>query len=66
MPNTLEELASMIAKRDGISYSEAMAAVNDAENDIQHAFYEGKLDLAEDVLHYDLGLEPDYLMLFIN
>ena len=29
MPRTLEELATMISKRDGISYNEAMEAIHD-------------------------------------
>ena len=65
MPRTLEELAEMIAKRDDISYEEALIAVRDAAADMEHAFYTGSLNEAEDILHYDLGLEPDYLDLFI-
>ena len=65
MPRTLEELAQMIAKRDDISYEEALIEVRDAAADMEHAFYNGNLNEAEDILHYDLGLEPDYLDLFI-
>ena len=65
MPHTLEELAKMIAKRDAISYEEALIIVRDTAADIEHAFYNGSLDEAEDILRMDLGLEPDYLDLFI-
>lgn len=65
MPRTLEELAQMIAKRDNISYNEALTVVRDAAADMEHAFYNGSLDLAEQILAQDLGLEPDYLDLFI-
>lgn len=65
MPHTLEELAKMIAKRDEISYEEALIIVRDTAVDIEHAFYNGSLDEAEDILRMDLGLEPDYLDLFI-
>ena len=65
MPRTLEELAAMIAKRDNISYNEALICVRDAAADMEHAFYNGSLDEAEDILRCDLGLEPDYLDLFI-
>lgn len=65
MPRTLEELAQMIATRDNISYTEAMAAVRDCAADMEHAFYSGSLDKAEDILRMSLGLEPDYLDLFI-
>ena len=66
MPNNLQELAEMIANRDGISLNEALEIIDIAKVDMESAFYNGDLNLAEDVLHYDLGLEPDYLMLFIN
>ena len=65
MPRTLEELAQMIAKRDSISYEEALAAVRDCAADMEHAFYNGSLDEAEDILRIDLGLELDYMDLFI-
>ena len=65
MPKTLEELAQMIAKRDNISYNEALTCVRDAAADMEHAFYNGSLDEAEDILKYSLNLEPDYLDLFI-
>lgn len=65
MPKTLEELAIMIAERDRISFNEAMVAVHDAAVNMEHAFYNGSLDEAEDILRTELGLEPDYLDLFI-
>lgn len=65
MPRTLEELAEMIAKRDDISYKEALALVRDCAADMEHAFYNGSLNEAEDILAQDLGLELDYLDLFI-
>lgn len=65
MPKSLEELANMIAKRDNISYTEALAAVRDAAAMMEDAFINGNLTEAEDILHYELGLEPDYLDLFI-
>lgn len=65
MPKTLEELATMLAKRDGLSYKEEMAAIRDAAAEMEFAFMEGNLDEAEDILRMDLGLEPEYLDLFI-
>lgn len=65
MPKTIEELAEMIAKRDSISYEEALTAVRDCALEMEHAFYTGSLDRVEDILRCDLGLEPDYLDLFI-
>ena len=65
MPRTLEELAEMIARRDDISYNEALTLVRDCAADMEHAFYNGSLNEAEDILAQDLGLELDYLDLFI-
>ena len=65
MPKTLDELAELIANRDGISYEEGLAAVRDCAADMEQAFYSGNLDLAEDILASQLGLEPDFLDLFI-
>lgn len=65
MPKTLEELASMIADRDKITFEEAWTIVRDCAADMEHAFYSGNLNEAEDLLKDYLGLEPDYLDLFI-
>ena len=65
MPKTLEELATILSKRDGISYEEELAAIRDAAINMEHAFYNGNLNEAEDILREELGLEPDYLDLFI-
>lgn len=65
MPRTFEELAIMISKRDNISFTEAMTLVRDAAADMEYAFYNGNLTEAEDILRVDLGLEPDYLDIFI-
>ena len=66
MPNNLQELAEMMARRDNLSVEEEMEAIRIAALDMETAFYNGNLDLAEDILAQDLSLEPDYLMLFIN
>lgn len=63
---TFEDLAQMLAKRDGISFEDEFAAVNFAADEIETAFYNGDLTLAEDILRADLGLEPSYLDIFIN
>lgn len=65
MPHTLEELADMIAHRDSITYDEAFSAVRDTARMMERAFYDGSIDEAEDILRTELGLEPDYLDLFI-
>lgn len=65
VPRTLEELATMIAKRDNISFEEAMTAVRDTAAEMEDAFFTGSLTQAEDILREDLGLKPEYLDLFI-
>lgn len=65
MPRTLDELAQMIAKRDGISLNEALIAVRDCAAEMELAFYDGSLDEAEDILREELGLEPEFLDIFI-
>ena len=65
MPHTLKELAEMIAKRDGISYTEAARVVRDCAEEMEFAFMNGSLNEAEDILRDYLGLELDYLDLFI-
>ena len=66
MPKDLQELASMISKRDKISMREAEELIAVCSLDMQTAFYNGDLGLAEQILAGDLQLEPDYLTLFIN
>ena len=66
MPNNLKELAAMIAERDGISLNEAQILVDETQEEMERAFYTGSLNEVEDILADYLGLEPDYMMLFIN
>ena len=65
MPTTLGELARMIAKRDRISINEAWDCINEAKKNIDEAIFTGRYGAIEDILHYDLGLEPDYMELFL-
>ena len=65
MPKTLEELATMIANRDGITFEEAWASVRDCAAEMESAFMDRSLDEAEEILKETLQLEPDYLDLFI-
>jgi len=66
MPKDLNELAQMISKRDGISFNEAMACVDECAAEMETAFMRGSFNAAEDALADILGLELDYLDLFIN
>lgn len=66
MPQNLNELAIMMAKRDGLTVEEELETIRVAAIDMETAFYNGDLGLAEEILRQDLNLEPDYLLLFIN
>ncbi len=66
MPNSIKELVDMISERDNISVNEAQNLVEGTALELEEAFFNGSLDLAEDIMRDNLGLEPDYLMLFIN
>lgn len=63
---TWNELAEMIAKRDSISFEEAMRAIKDTATMIEDAFMDGNLNACDDILREQLGLEPDYMLSFIN
>lgn len=66
MPRNLKELAELIARRDDITLNEAIIVVEEAKEAMQDAFYNGSLEEVEDILADFLGLEPDYLDLFIG
>lgn len=63
---TFEELAQMLAKRDDIDFEDELTAINFAADEMETAFYNGDLALAEYILRTELGLEPDFLDIFIN
>lgn len=66
MVKDLKELASMIANRDGISFDEAADIVEKCQIEIDYiAAKHGSEKEAEDAIYYWLGLEPDYLDLFL-
>lgn len=64
MPRNFDELARMIARRDGISFNEAYEAIEETESMLQEAFAAGSITMAEDILASELGLELDYIDIF--
>lgn len=64
MPRNLEELAVMLANRDGISVEEERIAIDETAEALQEAFETGSITLAEDILLSELGLELDYIDIF--
>ena len=65
MPSTFEELAELISKRDNITFEEALRSIRDCAAEMEHAFYTGDINEAEDLLREYLNLEPDFLDVFI-
>ena len=66
MVSSIDELVSLIMRRDGISRNEAENIIKDCQYEIDDAiFHDGSLDLVEDIIADYLGLEPDYLDLFL-
>ena len=65
MPSTFEELAELISKRDNITFEEALRSIRDCAAEMEHAFYTGDINEAEDLLREYLNLEPDFLDIFI-
>lgn len=66
MPENLEQLAALISRRDGISINEARNIVEDTQYEIQELIARGcHYDDIEETLAYNLGLEPDYIDLFL-
>ena len=66
MVKDLQELAEMIAKRDNVSVREAEEMIAMCQLDMESAFFNGNLDLAEMIMFNELGLETQYFSLFIN
>ena len=62
MPSNKVELAQLIARRDGISFNEAMEIVDDCANELESA---GSIIEAENIIQDLLDLEPDYLDIFL-
>lgn len=65
MPRNFDELATMIACRDGISVDEAYEAIEETQDMLQEAFAAGSITMAEDILANELSIEPDFLDLFL-
>ena len=66
MLKDLHELAEMIAKRDNIPEHEAEQMIALCQLDMETAFYNGDLALAEKIMMNELNLDYSYFDLFIN
>lgn len=63
---TKKEIAEILVRRDNISYGEAFDIIKECQEEINEAIDCGEgLDVVEDILAGDLGLELDYIWAFI-
>lgn len=61
----MKMIAQMIMERDALNWDETMDIVLDVQPMILQAVMAGDYDEAENILHEELGLEPDYIWEFI-
>ena len=61
----MQEIIEILMNRDGISYADAKEAYLECQEAMMCAIEGGDMFEAEDILRYELGLEPDYIFNFI-
>lgn len=61
--NNINDIANVIARRDEISFNEAMEAINNCIDELREI---QTLEEAEDCIAFWLGLEPDVLDILLN
>ena len=66
LPTNYHELALLLMRRDNITYEEARDIIRDTEDAIREALDMGDFYAIDDIIMDDLGLEPDYVTVFIN
>lgn len=66
LPTNYHELALLLMRRDNITYEEARDIIRDTEDAIREALDIGDFYAIDDIILDDLGLEPDYVTVFIN
>ena len=59
---SIKSVSKLIAKRDGISFEEALEMVNDTMEEMDEALADGRLFEVDEILADNLGLEPDYII----
>lgn len=61
----INDIINLIARRDNISILEATNIVEDCQEEMNDAIMRANYQECEDILASYLGLEPDYLDLFL-
>lgn len=62
---TIRDLATLISERDECSVQDAMELVTICQSEINDCLIEGRIDVIEDILMDILGIESDYLDVFL-
>lgn len=61
----MQEIIEILMRRDGISYADAREAYLECQEAMMFAMDYGDMFEVEEILRYELGLEPDYIFNFI-
>ena len=64
-PTTKNELATLLMRRDNLTREDANAMISDFQESVDDALDTNSYHDLDDLIQDELGLEPDYLMLFI-
>lgn len=64
-PTTKNELALLLMRRDNLTREDANAMISDFQESVDDALDTNSYHDLDDLIQDELGLEPDYLMLFI-
>lgn len=62
----MNDIVSILMRRDGMEKWKAQTLVNDTLDEIDEAIQCGEsLEVLEDIVKWNLGLEPDYLEILL-
>ena len=63
----MKEIIQVLMRRDGMTYDEARRYLKEVREEIADAIEEqASLEEIEDIVMSELGLAPDYVMLFLE
>ena len=63
----MKEIIQILMRRDGMTYDEARRYLKEVREEIADAIEEqAPLEEIEDIVMSELGLEPDFVMLFLE
>lgn len=63
--NTIDDIISLLMRRDGISENEAYNLVDECREELWDAAARGSYQECEDIVASYLSLEPDYLEILL-